>query len=210
MVPRQEACRVPALALLEFTNLSRDASLDWLGVGIAETLEGELRKLSGLRIINRARTQQMIRGLHLNTEDPAHLSLWAAASTPAGLRRAVFSGPANRIRVVSSVLHVPAGELVSAGKVDGAWDDLFDVQDRVVASLTEALQLESSTHRRASAPTCRRYLPGRLRALCPRPPAPESDGPELSPARERALREGNRAGPELCAGLLRPSGPLTP
>jgi hypothetical protein len=40
-----DAAKAPSLAVLEFTNLSQDPSLDWLGTGIVETLDSDFRAL---------------------------------------------------------------------------------------------------------------------------------------------------------------------
>src|SRR5262249_22316054 len=72
-IPSRTASKLPSLAILEFTNLSHDSSLDWLGTGIVETLDADLRKLGVVQVVGRARTQQAIRGLGVNTEETAGL-----------------------------------------------------------------------------------------------------------------------------------------
>src|SRR5207302_9058892 len=47
--PRKEA-----LAVLDFTNLSGDAALEWLSSGIAETLTVDLKRAGRLKLVDRA------------------------------------------------------------------------------------------------------------------------------------------------------------
>src|SRR5689334_7522010 len=44
-----------AIAVLDFSNATRDATVDWLTTGIAETVTNDLRSLPGLRVIDRVR-----------------------------------------------------------------------------------------------------------------------------------------------------------
>jgi serine/threonine-protein kinase len=138
---RSPAVEVPALAVLEFTNVTRDPAVDWLGVGIVETLEGELRKLSGLQVVSRGRAQQVIRGLRLDLEEPAGLVKLGNRLQAKWVATGSFQRAGNRIRVTTRLVDVPAGETVPIEKDDGVWDDLFDVQDRVVAALVHALDV---------------------------------------------------------------------
>ena len=59
-----------------------------------------------------------------------------------------------RLRITSTLIEVSTGDAVAAGKVDGHWDDVFALQDRVVADLMAALELnlDSSDLARIAAP----------------------------------------------------------
>jgi TolB-like protein/Tfp pilus assembly protein PilF len=142
--PAVEASRIPTLALLEFANLSRDPSLDWLAIGMVEAMEGELRKLAGLQVASRARTQQLIRGLRLNLEEPGAIATIGRRLGAKWIITGSYQRSGNRIRVIPAVYDLVAGHTLPIERVDGAWEDLFDVQDRVVSGLKHALQFESS------------------------------------------------------------------
>ena len=43
---KKAAGSLPVLAILEFENLSKDPAFDWLGTGIAETIQADLKKLN--------------------------------------------------------------------------------------------------------------------------------------------------------------------
>jgi tetratricopeptide (TPR) repeat protein len=56
-----------------------------------------------------------------------------------------FQRGGNRIRVTPKVCKLPGGEVVPTEKVDGEWEDLFRVQDRVTGVLLKALEVEFQT-----------------------------------------------------------------
>src|SRR5207249_1717400 len=43
------------------------------------------------------------------------------------------------LRITPRVLDIASGEVLAGGKIDGRWDDLFALQDRVVAEILDAL-----------------------------------------------------------------------
>src|SRR5688572_15378159 len=53
--PAETIARAPVVGVLDFGNVSNDASLAWLSSGIAETLTNDLRSALQLRIIDRTR-----------------------------------------------------------------------------------------------------------------------------------------------------------
>jgi TolB-like protein len=131
----EKEAAAPALALVEFTNLSGDTAIDWLRVGLLETLEGELRKISGLQVVSRKRVQQAMQRLDVQLEDAAALQKLGSRLGARWVGTGSFQRSGNRIRVTTRLVQVSGGETLPTEKVDGLWDDLFDVQDRVVAGL---------------------------------------------------------------------------
>src|SRR5918993_5539511 len=53
--------RTPAVAVLDFANVSKDEGFAWLSSGIAETLTNDLRSALQLRIIDRTRVVEAVR-----------------------------------------------------------------------------------------------------------------------------------------------------
>jgi eukaryotic-like serine/threonine-protein kinase len=142
----------PSVAVLEFRNISGDSSTEWLGTGIAETLTSDLKKLKLLRIVSRERVQQAVHSM-----DPAKKSDAAAIGAAANSRWVVtgsYQRAGNRVRITPTLIEAATGEIISTSKVDGDWDDIFALQDRVVSELMKALEVhvDSSALQRIAAP----------------------------------------------------------
>ncbi len=120
------------IAIVPFVNLAGDGADEWIGGGIAESLATDLP--SGYAVISRARVAE--------TAAETAGGSGASAATEVGRRlgaRYVVSGAYQRlgelIRITGRIIDVTTGATVSSAKVDGALEDLFSLQDRVVAEL---------------------------------------------------------------------------
>ena len=126
------------VAIVPFANLTGDSEDDWIGAGIAESLATGL--LGRFSVIARERVS--------NSAKKASGGGGAAATGEAfedGRRlgaRYVVRGAYQRlgavIRITGRLVDVATGAVVRSAKVDGALDDLFSLQDRIVAELSGA------------------------------------------------------------------------
>jgi DNA-binding winged helix-turn-helix (wHTH) protein/Flp pilus assembly protein TadD len=124
--------RTPAVAVLDFENVSGDASLAWLSSGIAETVTNDLRAAT-LRIIDRVRVVE---------------AAGRAGRDLAALRAALdidlavvgsFQRAGDRLRVTARVVDAATGVAQADAKADGPLEQVFELQDRIVAQFTHAL-----------------------------------------------------------------------
>ncbi|HSJ97158.1 MAG TPA: tetratricopeptide repeat protein, partial [Myxococcota bacterium] len=125
--------RTPALAVLDFTNVTGDPEVAWLTSGIAETLTNDLRVQAKLRVIDRVRVVEAARtgggGLEA-LRQALRMDLAVAGS---------FQRAGSRLRVTARVVDAASGEALADAKADGELADVFDLQDRIVAQLGDAL-----------------------------------------------------------------------
>src|SRR6185369_4558040 len=135
----------PAIAVLDFTNVSTDKEFAWLASGIAETVTNDLRATGTHRIIDRVRVVEAVRrvGTDLaNLRKELHLDLAVVGS---------FQRSADRLRITARVVDAGSGEALAEAKADGKLEQVFELQDRIVTQFTETLERdrpESSTARR--------------------------------------------------------------
>jgi DNA-binding winged helix-turn-helix (wHTH) protein/Tfp pilus assembly protein PilF len=130
--PEPAAPPAPTVAVLEFENVSGDASLAWLSSGIAETLTNDLRAAT-LRIIDRFRVTEAI------AQEGRELS---ALRRALGIDRAVvgsFQRAGERLRITARIIDAQSGESLADAKADGPLDQVFDLQDRIVSQFSDAL-----------------------------------------------------------------------
>jgi DNA-binding winged helix-turn-helix (wHTH) protein/tetratricopeptide (TPR) repeat protein len=122
----------PTVAVLDFENVSGDASLAWLSSGIAETLTNDLRAAT-LRIIDRFRVTEAI------AQSGRELS---ALRRALAIDRAVvgsFQRAGDRLRVTARIIDAQSGESLADAKADGPLDQVFDLQDRIGGQFSDAL-----------------------------------------------------------------------
>jgi DNA-binding winged helix-turn-helix (wHTH) protein/tetratricopeptide (TPR) repeat protein len=135
----------PAIAVLDFTNVSTDKEFAWLASGIAETVTNDLRAAGTYRIIDRIRVVEAVRrvGTDLgNLRKELHLDLAVVGS---------FQRSADRLRITARVVDAGSGEALAEAKADGKLEQVFELQDRIVEQFAETLgkdRVEPSTGRR--------------------------------------------------------------
>jgi TolB-like protein/uncharacterized membrane protein YgcG len=124
------------IAIGPFANLAGDPADDWIGAGIAESLT---TGLSGTyTVIAQARVS---RAANKSGRAPA-----TDTATEVGRRlgaRFVVSGAYQRlgeaIRITVRLVDSSTGAILRSAKIDGPLDELFSLQDRVVAALSGPL-----------------------------------------------------------------------
>jgi non-specific serine/threonine protein kinase len=134
-----------AVAVMTFSNITKEPTDDWIGSGIAETVTADLKNIHGISVIGRERIFEMLknigsRGLHEFDEAIAidvGRRLGAAWIIGGGYQRI-----ASMIRITARFIDVETGTLVKTVKIDGDISDIFDLQDKIVYELSQGLNLQ--------------------------------------------------------------------
>ena len=130
---------VRTIAVLDFAQSAPDADVEWLSAGIAETVTNDLRRLGHFRVVDRRRVVEAVRAT-----DGSLVQISAALGA-----RLLVVGSVQRsqqkVRITSRIVDVVSGEALADAKVDGAADEIFDLQDEVVRQLARDLALPVGT-----------------------------------------------------------------
>lgn len=161
--PREGAApALPSIGVLDFTNVSGDASLDWLSSGIAETVTNDLRVALQARTLDRTRIVEAARRVGTDLE-ALKRDLQLDLAIVGGFQR---SG--DRLRITARAVDAATGEALADSKADGLLADVFDLQDRIVSQLSAAIGSRSSaarrsTHETSSLEAYQAFTEGRVR-----------------------------------------------
>ena len=117
---------VPAVAVLDFVNVTDDADASWLSAGIAETLAIGLRATPSWRVIDRSRVLETARRTNGALQHIA-AELDAQRVVLGNYQR---HGP--YLRVTARLVDVASGQTLADAKVDGPFDKVFELQDELV------------------------------------------------------------------------------
>jgi len=134
-----------SLAVLDFLNLSADPAHSWLGSGIAETLQVDLQKIAGVTVASRDRTTRALRARGEAVRSPGEA---AAVGRALGARWVVwgtFQAAGGRVRITPQCVVTETAETIATEKIDGAMEEIFALQDRVVTGLVRTLSIEISS-----------------------------------------------------------------
>ncbi|MCC7124315.1 MAG: protein kinase [Acidobacteria bacterium] len=139
-MPMPAAPRPRTVAVLAFTNITRDAADEWIGQGIAESLTTDFAKIGGLAVIPREHVYDLQRNLTATGRAPdERQSLEFGRRLGATfIVTGAYQRLRDRVRITGQVLEVPTSRQAATVKVDGTIDELFDLQDRLVQELARA------------------------------------------------------------------------
>ena len=142
--PAEPPAPTNAVAVIPFTNITREPADDWIGSGIAETVTADLKSIKGLSLIGRERVFDALRVLGSSGAD----TLDERMSIEVGRQlRATWlvSGGYQRlgdlIRITARFVEVGSGTVVRTVKIDGAIGDIFSLQDKIVFELSQGMNL---------------------------------------------------------------------
>ncbi len=201
-----------AVAVVPFTNVSRQPADDWIGAGVAEAVAADLRS-AGLRVVGHRMGGGLDSLLAGNGNGDGYgngngdgyawsdgggaLEAWRRRGA-AWLVDGTLQRMGDRLRITTRILEVATGAIAFSTRVDGALGELFDIQDAVGAAL--AARLSPGTAGPAAA-----------RAGVPPPPAiaPAESNPQPAAIASAAPSGAFAAGPEPRPERTRP-GPSAP
>jgi non-specific serine/threonine protein kinase len=131
-----------SIAVMSFDNLTRNGSADWSGEGIAETVTSDLKNLGGLSVISRTQVFEGLKNLPAahTADNRAAIELGrhlGASWVVTGAYQRL--GP--RVRITAQVVDMATAALIKTLKIDGAVDEIFELQDRIVFELSRSLDL---------------------------------------------------------------------
>ena len=132
-----------AVAVMTFANITRDTGDDWLGTGIAETVTADLKRVEGLTVVARERIWEVLRK-HGGPDAVPEEALATLVGRELDARWVVGGGYQRLgpvVRVTARVTDIDAGAVVRTVKLDGNIGEIFALQDRIVAELSEGLRL---------------------------------------------------------------------
>ena len=122
----------PSIAVLPFTNLSGDPEQDYFADGVVEDIISALSSVGWLFVIAR-------NSIHLQRQDRRHQASRRELGGRYVLEGSVRKA-SNRVRITGQLVDAATGLHVWADHFDGALDDIFDLQDRVPASVAGIIE----------------------------------------------------------------------
>ena len=178
--PETAALDPRAVAVIPFSNISGDPADDWIGAGIAETVTADLERLGSLSIAGReavlSRSRQQ--GLDASEGDETVARELGSSLGVSWIVAGGFQHVGNQLRITARVVEVETGAIRQTVKVDGELDELFALQDRIVAELGRGFDLFTTgrpARMVAGVPTREGERVAR------EPAAPSADAPEGRP-----------------------------
>ena len=141
-----------SLAVLPFTNISRNERDDWLGHGIAETVAADLETRGAFTVVALERVAAAMGGGAGSGDDTAA----AALARELGSRWVVAGGYqriGEQLRITARLVDTLSGNLAATARVDGAFADIFDLQDRIVGELTRGAGAQAAMRAAPALPS---------------------------------------------------------
>jgi serine/threonine protein kinase/Tfp pilus assembly protein PilF len=134
------------LAVVDLENLTRDPEVDWLGIGIAETLVSDLTRVSGIEVLPRTRVARGLAGLGASRSNSPTRDLELGLALGCGwVLAGSYQKAGNAVRITTRLTDVSTGRVIATEKVDGTLDEIFALQDRLTRAVLGRLRLPTPT-----------------------------------------------------------------
>ncbi len=134
----QDESTLPTVAVLPFLNLSGDVEQDYFADGIVEDIITALSRFKSFAVIARNSTFAF-KGRAIDAREIAQ-QLGAAYLVEGSVRRA-----GNRLRITAQLVDGASGAHLWAQNFDGPTEDIFDIQDRITASVVALVEPKIQT-----------------------------------------------------------------
>jgi eukaryotic-like serine/threonine-protein kinase len=142
----QQTTPAVSLAILPFRNESGDASLDWLGSSVAETLATDVGQSSHLRVVSSERVSQILSDLRLSSDttfDPPTIQRLADFSNADNVVSGHYARFGDQIRIDATVRDTKAGRSTALSE-SAAEKDVLGAIDRMAGDIRSSLSLSKS------------------------------------------------------------------
>ena len=166
--------RARTIAVLDFQNRGPSVELEPLRKALARMLTTDLAAYTQIELVARERIDRMLKETHLaeaGLVSPDTAQKAGSALAADFLVQGTFTGFANRIEVHLEVFDVAAGRAINSIDESGKPDDILNLESKLLAAVTKALNLRKPATRPARAPSGK---PVTLAVLCFQNLSPEA------------------------------------
>ena len=139
----------PTVAVLPFVDLSAHGRS--VGEAIRETVTTDLRAISGLRVVERARLDAVVGEQALQARTEVDVPRAVAVGKLVGatlIATGAYQRVGNDVRLTARFVDVQSGVVLGSAKVDGAAADFLALQDRVTQELARSAGFTVAPRRR--------------------------------------------------------------
>jgi TolB-like protein len=158
----------PSIAVLPFNNMSGDPEQEYFADGMVEEITTALSRIHWLFVIAR-NSSFTYKGRAVDVKQVGR-ELGVRYVLEGGVRKA-----ANRVRITAQLIEASTGAHLWADRFEGALEDIFDLQDRVTASVVgaiapklEQVEIERAKHKPTESLDAYDYYLRGLAILYPR------------------------------------------
>ncbi|MBN1222506.1 MAG: protein kinase [Candidatus Aminicenantes bacterium] len=133
-----------SVAVVNFMNITGNPEIDWLSGGIAETVTVDLKKISVLNVVSREKVHHALKTLNETKMTEENI---IDLGRILGVKWIVWGGYqkfGKAIRITTHFTETNTGNVIGSSRVDGVMDDIFKLQDKIIASLIKAFNLKVS------------------------------------------------------------------
>lgn len=130
--------RPTPIAVMPFKNLNSDPALTWLTVGMAETMLADLKRVAKLPVVERDQIDKAMSEIALQNAKGSDEATAARVGKLVGAKTIVIGGiqqAGTQLRITARFVNVETGEVLDTAKATGAMDNVFQLQDEIVAKL---------------------------------------------------------------------------
>jgi len=144
LVPNAQATG-RTVAVMPFENVGANRELDWLSMGIPETITSDLISIPGIVLVERLQLRKVIE------EQKLQLTGLVDEKTAVELGKMVgadilvlgaYQKSGDTLRLTSRFVDVKTGSVIRSAKVTGLMANVFDLQDEIVRGLAANLNIE--------------------------------------------------------------------
>jgi serine/threonine protein kinase/tetratricopeptide (TPR) repeat protein len=124
-----------SVAVMSFSNITKNPDDDWMGTGIGETVTSDLKKIEGITVIGRERISEVLHRLKPIHQSDLDDELARGVGKEVGAHWIICGGFqrfGEMVRITSRVVDVTTGEVLKTVKIDGKMSEIFELQDKIV------------------------------------------------------------------------------
>ena len=129
------------VAVLDFANITRDNAADWIGAGIAETVSVDLKKIASIKVISREKVSEIIKAISDSKVSEEKIIDIGKKLKSKWIVWGAFQKLGATLRITAHFTDISTGELLGSAKVDGNMENIFKLQDEIITTLLNTLNL---------------------------------------------------------------------
>ena len=133
------------VAVVPFANISQEEADDWIGTGIAETVVADLEAEDEVVVVGLEEVATAVRAWGDTGVSDATVAELGRALGANWVVTGGYQRIGNQLRITARLVESAEGTVARTTKVDGTFDEIFALQDRITEGLVASDELTAAS-----------------------------------------------------------------